>query len=212
MKELVPYLILSIILLILTVIFIIVYPTLRKIRYEKNFFNIYGRYIYRLANKDDYYLINKCSLKTYDEQIINIDHLLFGNKYIYIIKNYYFDGVIEGKANDKRWLNYKKENGKIVRNSFDNPLLINEVRLQRFHDVSRIDKSFLISIILVNNDTYLSSDLNIKKDNSYFVKLSKLPHLIHEIERREVPNLNENSLKNFVLDISRLNLNNNEKR
>ena len=83
--------------LFLAIIFLVIYPIVRRNDYRENFLKKYGKKIYDIANKNDYYLINELSLKLNDDSLVNIDHLLLANKYLFLISDYYFEGTVENK-------------------------------------------------------------------------------------------------------------------
>ena len=97
------------ILIALSILFIIFFPKLYKKHLRKNFVSVYGKQVYKLALHEDYYLINRLLLKTMDGTTIDIDHFLCGNKYIYVIKDYYFEGALSAKEYDHMWWYYKKD-------------------------------------------------------------------------------------------------------
>ena len=99
------------VLLVLVVLFLIFYPKLYRAKLKKDFVPIYGKKIYRYALHNDLYLINQLELKANDDQIIKVDHLLFANKYIYVISDYYLPGSIEAKENDSSFIYKSSEKG-----------------------------------------------------------------------------------------------------
>lgn len=92
------------ILLVLVILFLIFYPKFYKAKLKKDFVPIYGKKIYRYALHNDLYLINQLELKGNDDQIIKIDHLLFANKFIYVISDYYLPGLVLAKENDQSFI------------------------------------------------------------------------------------------------------------
>ena len=76
---------------VVLVVFFIVIPINRK--REKNSFKEYCyKAIYKIAFDEDYYLINNFSYRVDSSKIAKIDHVLFGNKYIYLIIDVYYEG------------------------------------------------------------------------------------------------------------------------
>lgn len=68
----------------------------------------------------DYYLINKLEIQLVSNESLFIDHMLFGNKYIYVINDYLFKGVLTGNAQDSKWILKDKKGQEIM---VDSPLL-----------------------------------------------------------------------------------------
>lgn len=194
------------ILTVLSILFFILYPIIRLKSLRNNFLPIYGRGIYKLANKYDYYLINRLKLKGNDDSLINIDHLLLANKYIFVIKDYYFDGKVVGKDEDNSWVYYYGTQKHPQEKLINNPIHQNEFSLNKLSMITGLDKLMLISIILINDDADL--ELNIKDNEySYVIKRKDLENLILNIEGRDVAPLNDEQLAYAVRDIASLNLN-----
>lgn len=211
---LLPLFIVVSVLFLLTVLFIILYPTIKKLYFKKHFLSVYGKQIYKLANKQDYYLINNLALKGDDEvSNVKIDHLLCGNKYIYVVSDSYFDGALDAKAKDRSWIYYQRKNRKeFIRRKIDNPILIAENRTQRLMNITNLDASLLITIILINNNCQINEDFELAKDNTYLIPIGKFNKLISNLEKRDVSNINPVQLKNAVHDIANLNLNKKHER
>ena len=192
------------VLLVLVILFILFFPKLYRKRLKTNYVSHYGKRIYRYALHNDLYLINQLELKGNDDQLISIDHLLFGNKYIYVISDYYLPGTIEAKENDKSFLytSYVK-NAKTV--YIDNLLLKGKMLAKKTSLTLGLNPTFFISIAIVDNDADFGDFKSTQKDN-YIVHLSRFNKLIDEIESRDVAPLNDDQLKYAVKDVNRLNV------
>ena len=189
-----------------SVIFFIVFPFAKKSSLKKNFVKAYGKDVYKIANYYDLYLINCLVLKSNDDSRINIDHLLFGNKFIFVIKDYYFDGQLNGKEVDQSWVYYFGKEKDPKKEYVKNPLIENKTRTNKLSMITGLDESFLISIILVNDDCDLSLEMN-PSDNQYVIKRSELKKLVSSIEGRNVAPLNDEQLAYAARDIAALNIN-----
>lgn len=190
--------------IVLIILILIFYPKYRNKKIKKDFLSVYGKRIYKYANQKDLYLINQLELKGNDDQILKIDHLLFGNKYIYLIKDYYLPGVIDAKENDRSFI-YKsnvKNSNKIY---IDNPLLTNKWLIQRLSSNIGMDKTLFIGIALINDETDLGDFKTTSKDN-FLISISRLHKLLDSLEARNIAPLNDDQLKYAVKDIARLNI------
>ncbi len=196
----------SAILTFLSIIFFIVFPFAKKSAFKKNFVKVYGKDVYKIANYYDLYLINCLVLKSNDDSKIKVDHLLFGNKFIFVIKDYYFDGQLTGKEVDQSWIYYFGNNKDPHKDFIKNPLIENQERTKKLSMITGLDSSFLISIILVNDDCDLSLEMN-PSDNQYVIKKAELKKLISSIEERNVAPLNDEQLAYAARDIAALNIN-----
>lgn len=194
------------ILLICSILLFSLCPLIKKKNLKKNFFKIYGKKIYKLAYKDDYYLLNNVKLKANDDTYLYIDHILFGNKYFYIIKDYYFNGGLSIKDIDPSWVfyygNFKKPKQKYI----DNLMNENKKRIDRFCQLTGLESSLFISIVLINDDCTIVDYVN-NNDNNFVSSSKQLKQLIKNIENRNVAPLNPVNLNYAVRDINKLNVN-----
>jgi hypothetical protein len=168
----------------------------------RRYLYVYGKSIYKLALYTDFYLINKLKIPLDEQQNAHIDHLLFGEKFIYVIKDKYYQGGVSGKEDDQSWVYFPFHR----RGAFyiPNPFLINRQRIEKLTLVTGLDKSLFINVIVVNNDCLLD-DIDTKKADNYIVNLKHLAKLIKAIETRNIAKINDEQLAQAVLDINKIN-------
>lgn len=181
-------------------IFLVIYIPMLKKKQKTNFKYFYYRNIYKVAMDNDYYLINNFLFKIDDSYVGRIDHILFANKYIYIINDSYFDGDIDGKENDKSIILIDKT-GKKTYN--DNPLLANKKLLTRLSIITGINVSLMIGVCLINNDCRCGVQTTSK--SAYIVQAKKFNALVKAIESREIGDINKDQLASAVKAIDKLN-------
>ena len=191
------------VLLVLVVLFIIFFPKILKARYKKGVVPIFGKKIYRYALHNDLYLINQLELKGNDDQLIKIDHLLFGNKYIYIISDFYLPGSIEAKERDQSFI-YTTAGKEPKKYYIDNLLIKNGDLTRKVATNLGLHAHLFIPIALLNNDCDLG-DFNPTIQNNYITHLKDITKLIDSLESRNVAPLNDEQLKYAVKDVNRLN-------
>lgn len=192
------------VLLVLSVLFVIFFPKIRKKNLRNNYVSIYGKQIYKLALEQDYYLINKLLLKTHEGTSIDIDHFLCGNKYIYVIKDYYFDGGLSADENDRAWIYYHKVGKKNVKELIDNPLLLNQKRVNILSKITGLDSSLIISVVLINSDCQINKFVG-KSKNNFLVTRSNFKKFIKSFENKNIAKINDSQLSIAVNDIAKLN-------
>ena len=200
---LVVFILLAII-LILLIAFFVSFPFILKRYTKKNYVKSYGRKIYKLALHNDYYLINRLPLKTMDGSNIDIDHLLCGNKFIYVINDAYIDGELYAKINDRTWIKSTKIKKQIQKQKIENLLLVNKKRIETFSSITNLSQSLIINIVLINDDCKLEGFENTSK-NAFLVHVSSFKKLLMTFERSNVANLKDNQLRRAVEDIAQLN-------
>jgi len=193
------FLISAIAVLSLIVIFVIV--LLIRNAYNKKHFEIgFYKRIYRIAVLNDYYLINHFFFNLNESGTAMIDHLLFGDKFIYIIKGKYYDGDISGKGDDKS-LVFMHKNGKQFYTA--NPLLESKSLARGLSLSSGIESDFFIGITLVNDDCNVGVESNSKQ--FYIIQRKHLASLIKQIESRPLSKLNEMKLHTAVKTLDKMN-------
>ncbi|NCA95741.1 MAG: hypothetical protein EOM74_02050 [Methanomicrobia archaeon] len=183
------------------ILIIALFPLLKRSFYTRNFVRIYYRDVYRIALYFDFFLINELILKLDDQNTSTLDHVIFGEKYIYAIRDKYLPGALSGKAEDQQWI-YHPRHQRPKR--IDNLLKFNRVRVEKMSLVTGLDYDLFISIVLVNDDLDLSEvEINSKVD--YIVHRKDLYKLIKAIESRPVSKINEQELQQAVRDIDKIN-------
>jgi len=173
--------------------------------YFRNKFTIrtYYRTVRKSALENDFYLINQfVLLEDETKSGVHIDHILFGDKFIYIIKDKYFKGALAAKEEDQSWVWFKTKNSKEY---IDNPMTINCIRCDRLSMASGLDRAFFISVVLVNDDVFITP-IKSKDNSSVILPLSKFTKYIEMNEKRsDVEKFSEEDLAIAVRDLAELN-------
>ncbi len=150
-----------------------------KIRYEERFFHrIIGKELYKIAVNHDNFIIHDVEIKFIDG-FIHFDHLFFGNKYIYCIRNVYYTYGIEGSNQDLKWFHYdRKGNFEYI----ENPLKSNKIQMEKMKTYMKVpnDQKFFYSIIVINDDcTFRIHDY---QEDEIVIKRSELKKFLKEKE------------------------------
>lgn len=167
---------------------------------KKHFAYSYYKKIYKMAVLDDYYLINHFTNTIDDATKIKIDHILFGDKFIYLIICRYFEGDISGKYNDKSLI-FQHKMGK----SLYTPNPINEIKdiTTKLSEVSGIDPDYMIGLVVVNDNCRVGIETESKQ--FYVIQRKRLEALVHTIEARPLGKMNDKGLYDAVHSIDKLN-------
>lgn len=169
--------------------------------YRRKYFQIhFYKQVYRVALEHDYYLINQFVFKLDSSKLAMVDHILFGNKYIYVIISKYYQGDLVGKYADQS-LVFISHKGK--KSYTDNPY--NEIKFLagKLSSSTTVDPSLLIGIVLINDDCKVEVESNSKQ--LYIIQRKRLPSLIKAIESRPIETINESQLAKAVQQIAKLN-------
>ena len=187
------------------VLIVFLYAPLRRIYYEKNLVKIYYKNVKKIAYYKDFYLINQLILNVDDNQQIHIDHLLFADKYIYVIFDRFYPGKLSGKPEDESLLfafgHGRKQRLPVV---VDNPLKQNRTRIAKLSLLTGLDLDLFISVVLVNDDGDFL-DIKNEKKMDYIVQRKYFYKLIDNIEKRPLSPINPRQLQEAVQSIARLN-------
>lgn len=188
------------ILVMLLVSIFVVYPLVRKSRNNK-YKEYYYRKIYQIAQDKDYLLINNFLFKYDSKHYASIDHILFADKYIYIIIDHFLDGHITGEAEDNEVIINPSEG---ERKYYQNPLKEVDDIVYKLSVVTGIEFNMMIGIAMINNDVNCSIVSHSKKN--YIIQRNNFSKLLKKIESRNIPNLDEEQLVRVANALSKANL------
>ena len=185
---------------LLIFLFICIYIPASGAYRRKHFQVHFYKQVYKVALNNDYYLINQFDFKVDSSKNATVDHILFGNKYIYVLISKYYQGDLVGKYLDKSLIFISHKGKKCYT---DNPF--NEVKLlaSKLSSSTSIDASLMIGIVLINDDCKVAVQSDSKQ--FYIIQRNRLPALIKAIESRPVSSINETQLDKAVQSIAKLN-------
>ena len=169
--------------------------------YRAKHFQIhYYKKVYRVALDHDYFLINQFVFKVDSAKVANVDHILFGGKYIYVITSMYYQGDLVGKYHDKSLIFISHKGKKCYT---DNPY--NQVKFlaSKLSSSTGIDPSLMIGIVLINDDCKVAVESDSKQ--FYIIQRKRFPALIKAIESRPVSEINQAQLAKAVQSIAKQN-------
>lgn len=167
---------------------------------RKNFQIQFYKKIYQTAFDYDYYLINQFVFKVDDNKNVMVDHILFGDKFIYVIISQYYEGDLVGKATDSS-LVFISHHGKKCYT--DNPLNQSKNLIKKLSSATGLNTSLLIGVVLINDDCKVEVTSDSKQ--FYIIQRKRFPALIRAIEKRPLPPINEGQLSKAVQAIAKAN-------
>ena len=179
---------------------ICLYFPISRSYYRKHFQIHYYKKIYQVALDNDFFLINQFAFKVDATKVANVDHILFGNKYIYVLSSKYYQGDLVGKYHDKSLIFISHRGKKCYT---DNPY--NKVKLlaSKLSASTGIDASLMIGIILVNDNCRVAVESDSKQ--FYIIQRKRFASLIKAIESRPVQEINQTQLAKAVQSIAKQN-------
>lgn len=164
------------------ILFWFLFPLIQRKLFSSRYKRFYYDYVNHVVKMNDFYLINNLAFDVGDTQTLSIDHLIGGDKYIYVIIDYYVDGGIKIDPLQPISYVYKKNEKKF---EIANPLQVVTHSMNKLSSLSGISSEFLVGIVLINNDCNAVSVEN----GSSPVKIARLRELskfIGEYEKRPV--------------------------
>ena len=187
-------------LLVLIFVFVCLYFPISHAYYRKHFQIYYYKKVYKVAVNNDYYLINQFRFKNDTSKLPGVDHILCGDKYIYVIMSLYYEGDLVGKYNDKSLIFITHKGSKCYT---DNPF--NQVKqlTSKLSSSTGVDASLMIGIVLINNDCKVAVQSESKQ--FYIIQRKRFAALIKAIESRPIENINEEQLAKAVQSIAKEN-------
>lgn len=185
---------------VIIAIAVLIYLLYRRHMMKKNFKYFYYKRLYKIAMDKDYYLINDFLFKIDDSHVGRIDHILFADKYIYIMTDSYFNGDIIGKEDDKSVIVLGRDGKKYYD---DNPLITNKKLINKLSLITGINPALLIGICIINDNCRYGIQTSSK--SFYYIQSNKLKALVKAIESRQVGAINKEQLASAVKSIDKLN-------
>ncbi len=180
-------------------LFWIFYPPIKKKIMKKNVKKFFYKKVIKVANYGDYYLINEVVIRPENANSPSIDHLLIGNKYFYLIYDYCFDGAVDASFEDEYWTYHKAKGNKV---KIENPLKVSDEISQYFALTNSIDPSYMVTIVLINDDCFISQLQN-EETKLNLITLSKLEKLIDSYENQDIGDFDAKALAKVVENFSR---------
>ena len=188
-------------------LFLLVFIPFTRIYHKAKFNNYCYKLVYKVALYRDYYLVNNFIIKLDNEKTINIDHVLFGEKFIYIIMDHYYEGDLMGNASDPDLVLFSHKGGKSY---VENPYYSGNKLLARFSTATGIKTDLMIGVQIVNNSCRMH--INTTSKQLYVVKRKSFKKLVKMIESRDVGNINADALQKAVKIVNDLNERNTKKK
>ena len=185
-----------VVLFLVVVLYFPISSAYRRHHFQTHFY----KRVYKVALENDYYLINQYLFKIDTSKLAMVDHILFGEKYIYVILSKYYEGDLLGKSSDKSLIFISHKGKKCYT---DNPIIQSKQLSSKLSSATGLDASLLIGVILINDDCKVEVQSDSKQ--FYIIQRKRFPALIKAIESRPVNEINEAQLAKAVQSIAKQN-------
>ncbi|MCR4562025.1 MAG: hypothetical protein K5694_02315 [Bacilli bacterium] len=177
------------------------YNPIKSFVFRKSNTRFFYLKVNRLAHNEDYYLLNDAVFNRGKKGEIHINHILAGHNYIYVVTDVVYHGALEANSYKSEWNFIKKKN---VVEKVPNPLLDNKAKIARITMSTGINSSFMIGIVLINNDCEIN-DFEKEEGDPLLVKAKNLRKTILSFEKRKnIKPFKEKELWQIIQDLNQL--------
>ena len=144
----------------------------------------------KFAIDHDFPLLSNVMIQVRENKFIKIEHILFGNKYIYVITSKCYYGYLCANTSDEKWLLYRKD--KLIH--LENPLKNNEKRIRILANLLDDKMDDFVNVVFLSRPVVASKVVSTKPG-----ELVLLEHdFVRSIERYEKSsNLNSFTVKSI---------------
>ena len=94
------------------VLFWISYSPIKRRLWKAKPADMFYKKIYKVVRNADFFLVNNLVFKSGDEVVCTVPHVIGGDKFLYLISEYYCDGCLEARGEDRSWICYFRDGTK----------------------------------------------------------------------------------------------------
>lgn len=176
-----------IVLLVFAIVFFIGFPIYKqKVLMEK--YNAFcKRKIDRISKRNNYKKIHDLIIENYNLDKLQINHIIFGKKFIYLINDYCLQGDVSGSNNDNSWVYYNRV--KKSTHYLTNLNLVANKNIQDFAGIFNVNDEILINISVIPDECNFQIK-DSKNPKSFIVNYWMIRRLIKHLETTKISDLN----------------------
>ena len=156
--------------------------------------------LYRLAQLNDYLLLNNYKLHISEKSFLTLNHVLISKKFSILINDFNYSGAISGSYNDEQLLLHDKNGERLILNS----LTYNRNILKRVALLNDLDTSFLKGVVVFANDTLF--DIKDIPSQYYVCQKKDLASIIKEIDSIDVKPFKDDTVERFIAKLDSINV------
>ncbi len=136
--------------------------------------NLLSKYV----NKNDYLYLRNLCLRIAPGHYINVDHIIIGDRFIYVIAAKFYLGFLSGKDTDEKWVLSDGKNTDLI----ENPLLVNEIKINYIAQILRVNPNVLVNIVLLSRTAHLDSTIDIRNSSLHLMEENNVIKLMERYE------------------------------
>lgn len=138
------------------------------------------RILKKYAEEKDFLYLSDLCLRVEPGKYIDLDYVIIGDRFIYVIANKFYDGFLSGKDNDDKWVLSDGKDADIV----DNPILENELKIDYLSRILNVNPNVLVNIVSVGRTTIIDS-VEIHNSSFHLLEEKNLARFIDSFEADE---------------------------
>lgn len=112
----------------------------------------------KFAIDHDFPLLSNVVIQVREDKFIKVEHILFGNKYIYVIASKCYYGYLCANTGDEKWLLYRKD--KLIH--LENPLKNNEKRIRIIANLLDDNMENFVNVVFLSRPVVASKIVSSK--------------------------------------------------
>lgn len=145
----------------------------------------------RIAKRKKLLSILDLNLLNHEREKLNVHHVIFGKKYIYLISDIMLKGFVSGEVNDNSWVYFNN----ITKQThyLDNLDKVSSKNIHDFSGILGISEDLIASICLVPNECDLTIN-GLENKNKVIVHYGGLNRIISTLERKPIGSLKEEQI------------------
>lgn len=145
----------------------------------------------RLAKRKNLLLIPEAHLSNFEREKLAINHVLFGEKFIYLISDFLLKGFVSGEEKDNSWVYFNSITK--TNHYLDNLYLISDKNIRDFSQILEISPDLIVSICVVPNECDFKIK-GIKDDKKIIAHYSSLRRVIKRFEKKRIDALDKKQI------------------
>lgn len=157
------------------------YAPVKRLLWRHNEARMFYSHVMKTARDGDFYLLNNLKLSVGNDSIL-INHVLGGDKFLYVITECYYEGALSVKPTEHTWIHYQ-QNG--TKEKIASPFDANHFAMERLSTISGISSSFMVGVVLINDDCFLNTFAP-GESEILLVPVSRLEKIVMAYEKRDV--------------------------
>ncbi len=132
----------------------------------------------KYVEKHDFLYLNNLCLRIAPKTYMHVDHVIIGDRFIYVISTKFYYGYLSGKDSDSKWVLCSGKSTEII----DNPLYVNENKIEWLAKLLKVNPSILVNVVLVSKTAHIDETVIIDNPNFHIVEEKDVTKLLDTFE------------------------------